>query len=191
VSEFEFIFVLYSLLLGLSLVELLSGLGRGLEIRLAGTKHGTRLPRAGVLTLLLAIFVLLDLLSFWVFAWRVRDLITVTPASLLVVMAFASGYYLAARMVFPTDAAAFQDLDQHFFRVRRLVMAMLLVLLAVQWTYLLLAGGNQAAIIHPLNVSLTVVMAALMLGVMIVRSVRWNAILLLLLIARYLVIYLR
>lgn len=190
-SEFEFIFVLYSLLLGLSLVELLSGLGRGLEIKLGGTKQGTRFPRVGVLTPLLATFVLLDLLSFWIFAWRVRDLITVTPASLLVVMAFASGYYLAARMVFPTDAAAFQDLDQHFFGVRRLVMAMLLVLLAVQWAYLLLAGGNQAAIIHPLNVSLTVVMAALMLGVMFVRSVRWTAILLLLLIARYLVIYLR
>lgn len=34
-SEFEFVFVLYSLVLGLSLVELLTGIGRTLEFKLA------------------------------------------------------------------------------------------------------------------------------------------------------------
>jgi len=35
VSKFEFVFVLYSLILGLSLVELLTGLGRTLEFILS------------------------------------------------------------------------------------------------------------------------------------------------------------
>ena len=34
-SDFEFVFALYSLLLGLSMVELLVGLGRALEARFA------------------------------------------------------------------------------------------------------------------------------------------------------------
>ncbi len=34
-SDFEFVFALYSLLLGLSMVELLGGLGRALEARFA------------------------------------------------------------------------------------------------------------------------------------------------------------
>ena len=190
-NDFEFIFVLYSLLLGLSLVELLTGLGRSLEMRLADKDTGGGVPRVGYLTPLLALFVLLDLLSFWIFAWRVRDLITVSPASLLAVMAFASGYFLAARLVFPSSPASYGDLDAHFFRTKRLVMAMLLVLLAVQWIYLLLAGDSRSAMISPLNIAITLLLVALMLGVMVVRSVRWNAILLLLLIVRYLTIYLR
>ena len=189
-NDFEFIFVLYSLLLGLSLVELLTGLGRSLEMRLVGNKAEPSVERGGYLTPLLAVFVLLDLLSFWIFAWRVRDLISVSPRGLLAVMAFASGYFLAARMVFPSTATDFRDLDAHFHRIKRVVMAMLLALLAVQWFYLLLAGDNNAAMIHPLNIAMTLLLVALMLGVMVVRSTRWSAFLLLLLIARYLTIYL-
>lgn len=62
-SEFEFVFVLYSLVLGLSLVELLTGLGRTLEFKLA-RDAADRAFRIGWLTPLLAVFVILDLLSF-------------------------------------------------------------------------------------------------------------------------------
>jgi hypothetical protein len=40
-SEFEFVFVLYSLVLGLSLVELLTGLGHTLEFKLSRDADGT------------------------------------------------------------------------------------------------------------------------------------------------------
>lgn len=148
-SDFEFIFILYSLLLGLSLVELLAGFGRTLEVGLAG-RRGQGHHRIGYLTPLLAVFVLLDLLSFWIFAWWVRDSITVTPASLLAVMAFASGYFLAARLVFPSVAMQ-ADLDAHFFSVRRVVMGLLLGLLATQWAYLLAANGARAVTISPVT----------------------------------------
>ena len=88
-SDFEFVFVLYSLLLGLSMVELLGGLGRALEARFAA--EATRGTFAlGWLTPLLAIFVMLDLLSFWQAAWTVRGDIAVSGATLMAVALFAS-----------------------------------------------------------------------------------------------------
>ena len=100
-TEFEFIFVLYAFILGLSLVELLSGLGRTLELEFARDAEGKDDSfQIGWLTPLLAIFVMLDLMSFWRFAWTIRSLVSVTPLMLLGVMSFASAYYLAARLVF-------------------------------------------------------------------------------------------
>ena len=64
-SQFEFIFSLYSLLLGLSLVELLSGLGRTVKARLHTDSTTVDAFRIGWLTPMLGLFVMLDLLSFW------------------------------------------------------------------------------------------------------------------------------
>ena len=74
-SQFEFIFSLYSLLLGLSLVELLSGLGKTVKARLHVDEEAKAGYRVGWLTPLLGLFVMLDLLSFWGAAWAVRDII--------------------------------------------------------------------------------------------------------------------
>ena len=62
-TDFEFAFILYALLLGLSLIELLAGLGRALELKFASDAGGTNFT-IGWLTPALAIFVMLDLLSF-------------------------------------------------------------------------------------------------------------------------------
>ncbi|MCZ8369489.1 MAG: hypothetical protein O9293_05895 [Porphyrobacter sp.] len=90
-SDFEFVFVLYSLILGLSLVELLNGLGRTLEFKLARQK-GDRAFSLGLLTPLLALFVILDLLSFWIFAWIVQDHVIAERFTVLGVLVFASAY---------------------------------------------------------------------------------------------------
>ena len=124
-TDFEFIFALYALVLGLSLVELLAGLGRALEQAFAAEDAKARF-KIGWLTPLLAIFVMLDLLSFWAFAWTVRELLSVSTATLLAVMAFASLYYLASRLVFPGDPDQFSDLDNHYFRIKRTVLGMLI-----------------------------------------------------------------
>ena len=78
-SQFEFIFTLYSLLLGLSLVELLSGLGRTVKARLHVDETVADAFKIGWLTPLLGLFVMLDLLSFWSAAWSVRDMIEAQP----------------------------------------------------------------------------------------------------------------
>ena len=187
-TEFEFVFILYALLLGLSLIELVSGMGRALEWKFARDATG-RDVKIGWLTPALAFFVMLDLLSFWLFAWVVRDMMNVTPLSLLAVMVFASSYYLAARLVFPTEPDNFVDLDTHYMRVKRLVMMILIALVGVQWAYLLFVLPSFEGLLTPLSVGITLVLVGLMTAVIIVRSPRWNLALLIILILRYLVVY--
>lgn len=188
-SDFEFVFVLYSLLLGLSMVELLGGLGRALEARFAA--QATRGSFAlGWLTPLLAVFVMLDLLSFWQAAWTVRGDIAVSGATLMAVALFASLYFLAARMVFPSQPESFSNLDTHYFRVRRIVMGLLLVLLAAQLGFYALHPVLAGAFERPLVWILTVVLIGLMVAAMVVKGHRWSVAVLSLLIARYVIVYL-
>ncbi|GAB5347571.1 hypothetical protein [Alteriqipengyuania sp. 357] len=188
-TEFEFIFALYALVLGLSLVEILSGLGRTLEIRFARDASGERFS-IGWLTPLLAVFVILDLLSFWSFAWSVQNRVAVNSATLLGVVGFASAYYLAARLVFPSDPERFRDLDTHYFRVCRTVMAMLIGLVAVQWAYLLSLPQVLDQLLTPAIVGSTVLFVAMMAVLLVVRNRRVHAIVLVALIIRYLAVYL-
>lgn len=187
-SQFEFVFVLYSLVLGLSLVELLNGLGRTLEFMLA-REAGDRAFSIGVLTPLLALFVILDLLSFWIFAWIVQEHVAADRFTVLGVLVFSSAYFLASRLVFPTDPENFTDLDTHYFRVRRVVFAMLLVMVAVQWAFLLSVPDLAARLITPAGIGFTLVLVGLMAAGMVVRGKRANIAVLGLQIARYLLIY--
>ena len=189
-TEFEFIFVLYALLLGLSLVELLSGLGRTLELHFADEADGGADSFAiGWLTPLMAVFVMLDLMSFWMFAWSIQNFLTVSAATLLGVMAFASAYYLAARLVFPSDPERFRRLDTHYFRVSRTIFGILIALVAVQWAYLLSLPQVRDVLLTPVSVGVTVLFVALMAAAMVFRDRRVQAVLLVALIIRYLVLY--
>lgn len=188
-SEFEFVFVLYSLVLGLSLVELLNGLGRTLEFMLA-REAGARAFSIGVLTPMLALFVILDLLSFWIFSWTVREYVAADRITVLGVVVFSSAYFLASRLVFPSDPENFTDLDTHYFRARRVVFAMLLVMVAVQWAFLLSVPELAERLITPAALGFTGALVVLMGAAMLVRGTRISIALLALLIARYLLIYL-
>ncbi len=188
-SEFEFVFVLYSLILGLSLVELLTGLGRTLEFILSRNAKD-RAFSIGWLTPLLALFVILDLLSFWVFSWTVRDHVTADRTTVLGVLVFSSAYFLASRLVFPSDPENYTDLDTHYFHVRRTIFAMLLVMVAVQWAFLLSVPA-LSGLISPLGVAFTGALAALMLAGAVISGRRASIAVLALLIARYLLIYLQ
>lgn len=188
-TEFEFVFVLYSLLLGLSLVELLSGLGRALEMRLASRDGGKKFE-LGYLTPLLAIFVILDLLSFWAFAWPIREFLSVNTATLMSVMAFACSYFLAARLVFPSDPELFSDLDVHYFRVRKIIFGVLIALVVVQWGFLSTIEPLRARLFEPTPIAMTTILVALMTAAMFVRNERLNIVLLCALIVRYVIAYL-
>lgn len=185
-SPFEFIFALFGLLLGLSIVEVLGGLARSIEARL---RPGAAL-RIGWLTPLLGVFVLLDLLSFWQAAWVTRDVIAVSGHSLMAVTVFASAYYLAAHLVFPREPAEHDELDSHYFRVRGIVLAVMLALLACQLIYYSNVPQLAAALKSPLSLGLTAVLAALMVAAMFVRGRRASTIVMALLVARYLIVYL-
>lgn len=97
-SQFEFVFSLFGLLLGLSLAEVLSGFGKAVKAR--------RRLRIGWLTPLLGVLVMLDLTSFWTTAWAARDLLPVNYLTLMLLLAFTGLYYLVATLVFPEDVVA-------------------------------------------------------------------------------------
>jgi hypothetical protein len=185
-SEFEFIFALFGLLLGLSIIEVLGGLARAIEARL---RPGATL-RIGWLTPLLGIFVLLDLLSFWMAAWATRSLVSVSGLSLMAITVFASLYYLAARLVFPPEPDAVPDLDAHFFRVRRIVLGAMFALLLVQLGWYASVPKLAPFLLHPLSLGLTAVLVALMVAAMLAKGKRASTVVMAALVARYLIVYL-
>lgn len=188
-SQFEFIFSLYSLLLGFSLVELLSGLGRTLKSRLHIESGRKRIFRIGWLTPLLGLYVMLDLLSFWTAAWVVRDMLSVSGATLMATMLFASAYYLATHLVFPDNPSTVNDLDDHYFRVRRVVIAVLFVLLMVQLGFYASVPELAGKLLNPAALALTAVLIGLMIAAFIFKNKEVNIAVLGALVLRYMIVY--
>lgn len=183
-SEFEFLFALFGLVLGLSIVEVLGGLARTIEARV---RPGSAV-RIGWLTPALGLFVLLDLLSFWAAAWAVRDVVRLSLASMVGVTAFAGAYYLAAHLVFPRDPAEHADLDVHFFRVRRIVLGVMLALLLCQLGWYLSEPTLAPLLRNPVAWGMTAVLLVLMLAAIAVRGRRLAGATLAALIVRYLLL---
>jgi hypothetical protein len=133
-SDFEFFFSFYGLLLGLSVAELTGGFARLL--------HERHRVRFGRLTPLLALFVALDLATFWVQAWRFFRDAPFNPALLLIGLMIAATFYVAASITFPRVTAEGVetqiDLDEHFWAQRRVVFGCVLAANAMVWTLLAL-----------------------------------------------------
>ena len=185
-SDFEFIFALFGLLLGLSIAEVLGGLARSIEARL----RPDATVKIGWLTPLLGAFVMLDLLSFWQAAWTTREIVTVSGHTLLAIMAFASAYYLSARLVFPRDIELQPDFDAHFFQVRRVVIGAMLALLLCQVAWYASQPALAVYLFRPLALALTAVLAALMIAALAVRSAAGCRWIMAALVLRYVVVYL-
>ncbi len=108
-SAFEFYFSFYGLILGLSVVEVVTGLVRTLKQR--------QRVRIGWLTPMLGLFVLLDLVSFWSMAWSAMQDVEVSYGLLLLGLVIATIYFAAASLVTPDDLEQWPDFgvfyDQH------------------------------------------------------------------------------
>lgn len=188
-NDFSFLFALYSLMLGLSIVELLGGLGRVLEARLTADRgEDVQRVTVGWLTPLLAVFVMLDLISFWMAAWTVRDMLTVSGPLVVGLVAFASLYFLAARLVFPSAVTATSNLDTHYFRVHRAVLGLLLLLMLVQLTFYATLPALAALMRHPLVWGTSALFVVLIAAAIWVKGRTISIILLSLMVARYLAI---
>jgi hypothetical protein len=131
-SAFEFFFSFYGLLLGLSVAELTGGFARLL--------HERHRVRFGWLTPLLAVFVALDLATFWNQAWRFFRGAPFNPALLLVGLVIAATFYVAASITFPRVTAEGVetriDLDEHFWTHRSVVFGCVLAANAMVWLLL-------------------------------------------------------
>lgn len=121
-SAFEFFFSFYGLLLGLSVAELVGGFARVL--------HEKRRIRFGWLTPLLALFVAIDIATFWNQAWVIFRGAPFNTFVLLVSLSIAATFYVAASVTFPRVSAEGGDeridLDDHFWGHRRLVFSCIL-----------------------------------------------------------------
>src|SRR5262245_32657166 len=138
VTSFEFVFSLFSILLGLALAEVLGGFGRALQSR--------RKIHIGWLSSLLGLVVALDLTSFWSVAWTVHNTIPANYLSLLCGFLVTAIYYLVASIVFPHDLGEWPEYDVYFFAHKRLVLGGVLICnllaLAGQWALGLVPFGS-------------------------------------------------
>jgi hypothetical protein len=108
-SAFEFLFSFYGLLLGLAVTVVLSGFSRALN---------ERDRPIGLLTPLLAVYLTLDLMTFWAGAWiDFRD-VEFSARFLLLASLAPMLYYLAATQVFPDAGSENATMDEHFFQHR-------------------------------------------------------------------------
>ena len=121
-SAFEFFFSFYGLLLGLSVAELVGGFARVL--------HERERIRFGWLTPALALFVAIDIATFWNQAWVIFRGAPFNIFLLLVSLSIAATFYVAASVTFPRVSAEGAhervDLDAHFWAHRKLVFACIL-----------------------------------------------------------------
>lgn len=121
-SDFEFFFSFYGLLLGLSVAELVGGLSRLL--------HERHRVRFGRLTPLLALFVAMDVATFWTQAWVLFRGAPFNLSLLFLGLVVAATFYIAASTTFPRLVAEGVedrvDLDRHFWAQRSLVLGCVL-----------------------------------------------------------------
>lgn len=113
-SAFEFFFSFYGLLLGLSVAVIATGLATAIQHR--------RKIRIGWLTPLLALFVGLDIASFWDSAWVNFRHLPFSYGMLIAGLAIALVYFIAASLVFPHDLDDGQSLDDHFWANKKVVL---------------------------------------------------------------------
>jgi hypothetical protein len=121
-SNFEFAFTLFGLVLGLALAEVLGGFIRVLKAR-SVTPDADLVIRIGWQTPMLGLVVILDLVSFWYGAWLDREGIPINFASLVIAAAIAGIYFAAASLIFPDAPAQWPDLDDWFTRHKGQVAA--------------------------------------------------------------------
>ena len=115
VTDFEYFIAFFSVMLGLVVAEL--------AVKFADAIDAHRRKPIGLLTPLLAIFLLLDVTSFWLWIWSVRDIVIVTWPTIFGSVIVAVAYFLSAALVFPRRENAAESLDQHYFERKRFVLA--------------------------------------------------------------------
>ena len=113
-SDFEGLFALFGLMFGLIVAEL------SLKFADAIDSHQER--PIGVLTPALALLVLTDITSFWLFIWAARNVLRVNWHTVFAGVLLAMVYFLAASLVFPRTKRDWEHLDDHYWSRKRVVI---------------------------------------------------------------------
>jgi hypothetical protein len=121
-SNFEFVFSLLVILLGLGLGQVLTGLARVLK------RPGLQL---GWATGLLAAWTITETITFWRIVWRTRDVLPDTTAALFAGFIVTGLYFFAAASVFPDDIEVRDTLDDYFMAEKAKVIGAVLAAIAL------------------------------------------------------------
>jgi hypothetical protein len=127
-SGFDFVFALFSLVLGLAFAEVLGGFALVMKLHARARAGKARDVRVGWLVPLLAVLVTLNQLSMWMMAFAVRDNLPLTYVSLLLTLLIVGAYYLFSVLVFPDDPADWPDFDLWYDKNNRFILIGLLVI---------------------------------------------------------------
>jgi hypothetical protein len=103
-SAFDFFFSFYGMVLGLSVAVAATGLATAIQHR--------KTIRVGWLTLLLALFVALDIATFWDAAWHTFRDAPYSYGMLVIGLTIALVYFIASSLVFPHQIEDGMDLEQ-------------------------------------------------------------------------------
>ena len=119
-TDFEFLFSVFGLLIGLTFIEI--------AVKFADAIDAHHRRPIGLLTPLLALFVMIDVSGFWLFTWSVRALLQVRWRIVFVGLAVAMIYYFSASMIFPRSEGEWKSLDEHYWARKRLVIGGVLLI---------------------------------------------------------------
>jgi hypothetical protein len=175
-SAFEFAFSFFGLILGFTLVEVLSGL-----VRTTRGPHPS--ARRLYLTCGLGLFVCLDLITFWSVLFAAREFVPVNALALDLGFLITGVYYWAASMIFP-DASEAVDLDEHYFRVRRKVAGAVLFCNLAFFAAISAAMGRLPPVVGILEAA---TFDVLFVALILVRTKRLSAAVLTIILMSYLI----
>lgn len=180
-SAFEFFFSFYGLLLGLSVAVIATGVATAIQHR--------RKIRIGYLTPMLALFVGLDIASFWDSAWTNFRHLPFSYGLLVAGLGIALVYFIAASLIFPHDLADGQSLDDHFWANKKVVLLLTVAanLLMVLATVAANVGRPDAVVVLTAYGFTMALYLALVVPAAFARRARLFAVLIGLHIAIYLV----
>lgn len=124
-SNFEFVFSLLVILLGLGLGQVLGGLASAVKRR----------PKLelGWGTGLLATWVTTETVIFWEIIWRARDDLPGSSGVLFTGFLITALYFFAAALVFPDDLGSRKSLDDYFMKEKSRVIGAILAAIALSF----------------------------------------------------------
>ena len=131
-SEFDITFELFTLLLGLTMAEVLAGYARAYKLR-SRIRHGRLAPsdtsdggtplkvRIGWLVPLSATVVLFHQATFWLFMYEMQGNVPLNFLNLVCVLSVIGWYYLISSALWPDEPEAWPDFDDYYMAHRRFI----------------------------------------------------------------------
>ena len=123
-NNLDFVFSLFGVVLALCLAEVLTGAARAARQRRDAILEGRDDVKLGLLTPLLAVFLLFDITSFWAVAWALREAIPANYQVLIFGLFATSLYYVAASWTFPQSSVGSLNLDEYYLKHKAIIFSL-------------------------------------------------------------------